>query len=86
MEVELSSRRILIRGISTHIVAEAVMKDLRDLLVKKDRVINTYLEGGPGPLGRGMVIEIIVSDELSQLEMRAIKRFFKLRDATIIER
>ncbi|HDN75982.1 MAG TPA: hypothetical protein ENG05_02510 [Acidilobales archaeon] len=80
MEAILSnSKELIIRGFKTHIVAETLCKDLKDLLLSKDLNMYFFLEGSPGPLGEGMVIKVVFSRRLSSADIEALKKFFNVR-------
>lgn len=75
-------REVFLSGITSHIVAEVLTKDIRDILLSKGRTMNVFFEGGPGPLGEGMAIRIVLNEELTDYEVRTLKKFFEIRGIT----
>ena len=79
-----NGKELLIRGFQTHIVAETLCKDLRDLMLSKELNMYFFIEGSPGPLGEGMKIKVIFSRRLNETDIYVLKKFFTVRGINFI--
>ena len=73
----IRGNEVVIKGIATHIVAEVLTKDLRDLLAGKR--INVYFLGSPKPLGEGFIIRVVFPEGLSSNDLVVIRKFLELK-------
>ncbi len=78
MKALIRSNSIIIKGLSTHVYARSVIDVLRDVLEVRGRVIKFFIEGSPKPLGEGITIKVLISDELSEGELRSVESCLKL--------
>lgn len=83
MKVVINREYVRISNVYTHIAAEQIMKDVRDLLLDGGYGFTTYIEGGPGPRGEGFVIRLVFDKKLGDAEVSLLKNYFKLRRASI---
>ncbi len=79
MHAKIYSKAIIIEGIHTHTYANAIVSELRDILIRKERCFNVFFEGSPGPLGEGITIKIFLDKNLSDLEVNVLQKYFELR-------
>ncbi|MCD6488913.1 MAG: hypothetical protein J7K21_06810 [Desulfurococcales archaeon] len=85
MDVVLSKKGILVKGISTHNKAQSILYDLRDYIEVPGRSINVTFTGSPGPLGEGICLEIDVNGILlDKTTIMVLKKFFELRGGKVI--
>jgi hypothetical protein len=85
LKVVINREYVRISNIYTHIAAEQIMKDVRDLLLDGGYGFTIYIEGEPGPRGDGFVIKLIFNKELGDAEISLLKNYFKLRKASITQ-
>ena len=77
-------QELIVKGIRTHIAAEHLTKEINEFLTNKETRLYFFFEGGPGPVGGGMVIRIKISRKLSDTDITALKRFFNVRNMELI--
>jgi|Deesub1362B_J571_1020462.scaffolds.fasta_scaffold83691_1 hypothetical protein len=83
IRVTIGKKEIRIEGVNTHILARHIATELTDLLIKKNRNINFFFEGSPGPSGGGMTLILKFSDDLTDLDIKTIRKFFEIRNISV---
>jgi len=85
MDVCIGRDRVIVRGISTHNLAQQLIQDLREIIEERDRVINVLFEGSPGPWGEGLCLRISISGKpLDDTALLTVRKFFELRGARVV--
>ena len=79
-----NNKELILRGISTHIAAEQLTKELNEFLLNKRTKLYFFFEGGPGPSGEGMIIRVKISRKLNSTDITALRNFFKVRNIRFI--
>ena len=84
MSVVIKNDEIIVKGIATHNKAQNIIMDLREFIETKDRQVNIFFEGAPGPYGEGLCLRIrLVGKPLDNTDVIALKKFFELRGGSV---
>ena len=83
VQILRDKKEIVIAGIPTQWVAEKIIRDVNDVIQRKDSNLVYFFEGSPGTYGGGLVIRIVLDKVLGDWEISALTKYFELRKAHV---